>query len=116
MMLTQGFAAVVEVTSEERSVSLLPSLGCKTASGMFVLHSSVMSDSFATPWTVAACQAPLSMEFSRQEYWSGFPFSPPRDLPHPGIELLSLVSPALAGRFFTTAPPEKPSMSDSFVN
>ena len=38
-----------------------------------------------TPWTVA-CQAPLSMEFSRQEYWSGLPFSSPRDLPDPGIE------------------------------
>ena len=39
----------------------------------------------ATPWTVA-CQAPLSMEFSRQEYWSGFPFPSPRDLPDPGVE------------------------------
>ena len=43
---------------------------------------------FATPWT-AACQAPLSMEFSRQEYWNGFPFPPPRDLPNSGIELAS---------------------------
>ena len=40
----------------------------------------------ATPWTVA-CQAPLPMGFSRQEYWSGLPFSSPGDLPHPGIEL-----------------------------
>ena len=40
---------------------------------------------FGIPWTVA-CQAPLSMGFSRQEYWSGFPFPPPGDLPHPGIE------------------------------
>ena len=39
----------------------------------------------ATPWTVA-CQAPLSMRFSRQEYWSGLPFSSPGDLPNPGIE------------------------------
>ena len=46
---------------------------------------SVMSDSFATPWT-AALQAPLSMEFSRQEYWSGLPFPSPGDLPTPGIE------------------------------
>ena len=44
-----------------------------------------MSNSFATPWTVA-CQAPLSMGFSRQEYWSGLPFSIPGDLPNPGIE------------------------------
>ena len=62
-----------------------------------------MSDSFATPWTVA-CQAPLSMEFPRQEYWSGLPFPSPGDLPDPGIEPVSL---ALAGIFFTTEPPEK---------
>ena len=47
-------------------------------------------------------QAPLSMEFFRQEYWSGMPFPTPEDLPHPGIEPTSLPSPALAGRFFTT--------------
>ena len=52
-------------------------------------------------WTVAH-QALLSMEFSRQEYWSGWPFPPPGDLPHPGIEPASLVSRALAGWFFTT--------------
>ena len=60
-----------------------------------------------TPWTVA-CQAPLPMEFSRQEYWSGVPFPSPGDLPNPGIEPASLVSPALAGGFFTTMPPGKP--------
>ena len=53
---------------------------------------------FVTPWTVAR-QAPLSVGFSRQEYWSGLPFPPPGDLPDPGIEP---VSPALAGRFSTT--------------
>ena len=53
---------------------------------------------FATPWTVAR-QAPLSMGFSRQEYWSGLPCPPPRDLPKPRIEPMSL---ALAGGFFTT--------------
>jgi len=47
------------------------------------------------------CQAPLSMEFSRQEYWSGLPFPPPGDLTDLGIEPTSLASPALAGRFFT---------------
>ena len=52
---------------------------------------------FATPWTVAH-QAPLSMEFSRQEYWRGLPFPSPGDLPDPGIEP---VSPALQARFFT---------------
>ena len=59
---------------------------------------------FATPWT-AACQAPLSMEFSRQEYWSQLPWPPPRDLPHPGTKP---ASPALTGGFFTTEPPGKP--------
>ena len=58
---------------------------------------------FVTPWTVA-CKSPLSMEFSRQEYWSDLPFPPPGDLPDPGIKTLS---PALEGRFFTTAPPGK---------
>ena len=56
---------------------------------------------FATPWIVAH-QAPLSMGFSRQEYWSGLPYPPPGDLPDPGIEPMSLQSPALAGRFITT--------------
>ena len=52
----------------------------------FLLFShSVVSDSFATPWTVA-CQAPLSMGFPREEYWSGLPFPPPGDLPSPGTE------------------------------
>ena len=49
-----------------------------------------------------ALQVPLSMEFSRQEYWSVLPFPPPGDLPDAGIKPLSLVSCALAGRFFTT--------------
>ena len=58
---------------------------------------------FATPWT-AACQAPLSVGSSRQECWSGLPLSAPGNLPNPGIKPASLVSPALAGRFFTTVP------------
>ena len=58
-----------------------------------------MPDSFATPWT-GACQAPLSMGFFRQEYWSGLSFPSPGRLPDPGIEPRS---PALAGRFFTTS-------------
>ena len=67
---------------------------------------SVVSDS-ATPWTVAH-QAPLSMGFSRQEYWSGLLFPSPGDLSNPRVEPGSLASPALAGRFFTNAPPGKP--------
>ena len=55
-------------------------------------------------WTLAH-QAPLSMELSRQEFWSGLPFPTPGDLPDPGMESSSLVSPALAGGVFTTAPP-----------
>ena len=61
---------------------------------------------FATPWTVAQ-QGHLSMEFSSQEYYSGLPFPPPGDLPNLGIKFMSLVSPELADRFFTTAPTEK---------
>ena len=57
---------------------------------------------FVTPWTVAY-QAPLSMEFSRQGNWSGLSFSSPGDLPDPGIEIVSLMYPALAGMFFTTS-------------
>ena len=56
---------------------------------------------FETLWTVAR-QAPLSMGFSRQEYWGGLPCPPPVELPDPGIEPMSLMSPALAGRFLTT--------------
>ena len=59
---------------------------------------------FVTPWTVAR-QAALSMEFSRQEYWSRFPVPTPGDLPDSGIEPTSLESPALAGRVFTTELP-----------
>ena len=57
---------------------------------------------FVMLWTIA-CQAPLSMGFSRPEYWSGLPFLPPGDLPDPGIKPTSLMSSALAGGFFTTS-------------
>ena len=70
-----------------------------------------------TLWTVAR-QAPLSIKFSRQEYWSGLPCPPPGDLPHAGIKFTSPFSPALADRFFTTSatweapgPPEKQTVS-----
>ena len=61
-----------------------------------------------SPMDCVACQAPLSMEFSRQEYWSGLPFPNPEDLPDSGIKLTSPASPASAGRLFKTGPPEKP--------
>ena len=57
----------------------------------------------ATPWTVAH-QAPLSMEFSRQEHWSGLPFPPPGDFLDSGIQPTYRMSLALAGRFFTDEP------------
>ena len=59
-----------------------------------------------TPWTVVL-QIPLSLGFSRQEYWSELPSPSPSDLPDPGIEPVSLASPALAGGFFTIVPPGK---------
>ena len=59
---------------------------------------------FATSWTVAH-QAPLSMGFSRQDYWSGLPYNPPGDLPNPGIEPRS---PALWAEALTSEPPGKP--------
>ena len=62
---------------------------------------------FVTSWTVA-CQAPLSMEFSRQEHWSGLPFPPLENLPGPVIKSGSPASPALAGQFFTSEPLGKP--------
>ena len=58
----------------------------------------------STPWTVDS-QAPLSMEFSRQEYWNGLPFPPPGNLPNPGIEPRSL---ALEEGSLLPEPPEKP--------
>ena len=66
-----------------------------------------MSDCFVTSWTVA-CQAPLSMGFPRQEYWSGLPFPSPGVFLFPEMEPSSLESPALAGGFFTPEPPGSP--------
>ena len=68
-----------------------------------MLSRSIMSDSI---WDPMDCnhQAPLSMGFSRQEYWNVLSWPPPGDLHDPGIKPESLMSPALAGRFFTTSP------------
>ena len=70
------------------------------------MHAQLLSrvQLFESPWTVAH-QAPLSMGFSRQEYWSGLSFPPPGDLPDPGMES---GSPALTDGFFTSASPGKP--------
>ena len=70
-------------------------------------YSSVVSDSLASSWTVAR-RAPLLPGVSRQEYWSGLPFSSPGDLPNPGIDPRSPVPLTLAGGFFTIEPPGKP--------
>ena len=75
-----------------------------------MISHSVTSDSLqahVTPWTVT-CQAPLSMGFPRQEYWSGLPLPPPGDLPDTRIKPASPMYSALAGRFFPTEPPGKP--------
>ena len=69
-----------------------------------VLSWSVMCELFVTPWIIAHL-APLFMGSSGQEYWSRLPFPPPRDPPNPGVKP---ASPALAGEFFTTEPPGKP--------
>ena len=92
----------------------LPNPGIETAAlmspalagGFFATNATwearlVVSNS-AKPWTVAY-QAPLSMGFSRQEYWSGLSCPSPGDLPDPGIKPGSLMSPALAGGFFATS-------------
>ena len=69
---------------------------------MLVLSQFSRVQLFATLWTIAH-QAPLSMGFSRQEYWSELPCTSAGDLPDPGIKRVSLMSPALAGVFFTTS-------------
>ena len=69
---------------------------------MWVLSHFSCVQIFATPWTVAR-QTPLSMAFSRKEYWSGLPCPPSGNLPDSGIEPASLTSPAWASRFFTTS-------------
>ena len=70
---------------------------------------------FVTLWT-AACQAPLSMRFPRQEYWKSLPLPSPGDLPNSGIKPTSLVSPALAGRFFTTSATLSAAWYSSFLH
>ena len=68
-----------------------------------------VAQSWPTLWSQRlACQDPLSVEFARQEYWSGLPCPPPGDPPDPGIKPASFMSPALAAGFFTTAPTGKP--------
>ena len=65
-------------------------------------HESEKLPDHPASWSVCAHWAPLSVEISKQEYWSGFPFPPPGDLPNPGMKP---TSPAVAGGFLTTIPP-----------
>ena len=85
----------VQVSPQDGRRGLITGRGC-----MLSCFSRVLL--FVTPWTVAH-QFPLSVGFSRRKYWSGLPCPPPRDLPDPGIKPASLMSPALASRFFTTS-------------
>ena len=85
----------LQVSPQEGRRGLITGCGCTLSCFSSVLF-------FVTPWTVAH-QSPLSVGFSRQKHWSGLPCPPPVDLPDPGIEPTSLMSPALAGRFFTTS-------------
>ena len=97
--------------------------GLKTGTRSLPVHALLLSCGrcFVTPWTVA-CQAPLSVGFSRQECWSGWPCPPPGDIPDPGIKPTSLISPALAGGeflwvffpFLPLAPPGKSSVLTSY--
>ena len=85
-----------------RPPDLLSQMRSDNSPCVFVLNCFCHVQLFLVLWTVAL-QTPLSLGFHRQEYWTGLPCPPPGDLPDPRIEPVSLTSPALAGRFFTTS-------------
>ena len=96
----------------ERSAPETSTASAPSVSGPSFIKSvtvSIVSPSIFYPWTVVHL-ASLTMEFLRQEYWSGLPCPSPGHLPDPGIEPASLVSPSLAGAFFST------SVTDIFVH
>ena len=102
---TKGtFHAKMDTIKERNSMGLTEAEDTKKRA---VLSRSVMSKTLCDPMHCSP-QVPLSMGFSRQEYWNRLPFPPPGDLPTPGIETKSPASPALAGRCFATVPPGKP--------
>ena len=90
---------VIYQFEDRRRNTDIPRRGGQEVDACMISHS-VVPSSFASPCAVAL-QAPLSVGFPRQEYWSGLPFPSPGHLPDPGIEPASLVSSALAGGFFT---------------
>ena len=100
-----GIIVLLDFDSSNKHVRLthfMWSFKCNLLSfPFFFFVCSVMSDC-VTPWIIAH-QAPLSMGFSRQEYWNGLPFPSLGDLPNPGIEPVSLAFPALSGGFFITS-------------
>ena len=100
--MDEGLSDALEL-SERLLLVISPILTCSVQLPCVLSHVRI----FVSPWT-AACQSPLSMGFSRQEYWSGSPLLSARNLSYPGIESESLASLALAGGFFTTLPPGKP--------
>ena len=101
--LSLGHISLLQKYTSSKNCTLVCVCVCLRAKS---LHSGMLSHFscvrlFATPWTVA-WQPPLSMGFSRQEYWNGLPCPPLGDLPDPGVELTSLTSPAVVGGFFIT--------------
>ena len=98
LLVGLGSSAGVEASAGSESVYFSSSLRSQSLNHVRL---------FATPWTIAR-QASLPSGFSGQEYWSELPCPPLGDLLNPGIESESLEFPALASRFFTTAPPGKP--------
>ena len=100
----------ISTTQQKTESTGTPSLRQLPEGIMLLFSRSVLF--FVTWWTLA-CKAPLSMGFSRQEYWSRLPCPPPGDLPNPGTEP---ASPALAGGFFTPEPPGKPRRYNTDLN
>ena len=101
---SKSWHMINELFSDKCIITIRDKVGCS----IFV-HAQSFSPIwlFAVPWTVSH-HAPLFMEFSRQEYWSGLPFPMPGDLPDLGMEPMSPAFPTLAGRFFTTELSGKP--------
>ena len=122
--ISHGYLAILQVDhTQQLSILVLLPWTCsfvfftfweyhQIASCQLQTVSVLVAQPFATSWAVAP-QAPLSIEFSRQEYWSGQPFPSPGELPYPGIELKS---PALQADPFPSEPPGNPQTLRDIVN